>query len=82
MILVWPKSAEQNLTFGLHANLCAFPLDQAGTEGSGLLKTKRWASDISQVFGVDDILGVLKDIQGNRQGENTIRFRGSKTSGR
>jgi len=39
-------------------------------------------SDISQVFGVDDILGVLKDIQGNRQGENTVRFRGSKTSGR
>ena len=62
MILVWPKSAEQNLTFGLHANLCTFPLDQAGTEGSGLLKTKR--SDISQVFVVDDILWVLKAIRG------------------
>jgi hypothetical protein len=32
------------------------------------------ASDISQVFGVDDLLWVLKDIQGNRQGENTVWF--------
>ena len=31
-------------------------------------------SDISQVFEVDDILGVLKDIQGNRQGENGFRI--------
>ena len=23
---------------------------------------------------MDDILGVLRDIQGNRQGENTVRF--------
>jgi hypothetical protein len=30
-------------------------------------------SDLSQVFGVDDILGVLKDIQGNRPGENAIK---------
>lgn len=29
-------------------------------------------SDISQVFEVDDLLGVLKDISGNRQGENAI----------
>jgi len=31
-------------------------------------------SDISQVFRMDDILGVLRDIQGNCQGENTVRF--------
>ena len=30
-------------------------------------------SDISQVFRMDDILGVLKEIQGNRQGENAVR---------
>jgi len=29
-------------------------------------------SDLSQVFWVDDILWALKDIQGNRQGENAI----------
>ena len=39
-------------------------------------------SDISQVFGMDDILRVLKDIQVNRQGENTVRFRGYKALGR
>jgi hypothetical protein len=31
-------------------------------------------SDISQVFGVDDILWVLKDIPSNRQGETAVRF--------
>ena len=29
-------------------------------------------SDLSQVFRMDDILGVLKDIRGNRQGENAV----------
>ena len=31
-------------------------------------------SDISQVLEMDDILWISKDTQGNRQGENTVRF--------
>ena len=44
--------------------LCNVNLSEAGSSVE---------SDISQVFKMDDILGVLEEIQGNRQGENVVR---------
>ena len=66
----WSASCQRILLGGV---IIGFS-DQIGAFRSGLSRILFFAwSDISQVFGLADILWVLRDIQGNRQGENAVR---------